>query len=170
LINSRLQGGTYAGNAVACAAAVAVADAFKEERILENVNARYVYGIISELYVPANAILPTRSKELVSSLEALRQNPELSPFIVDVRGQGLMIAVEFASPSYSAHDPILTKNAPANLSSRVAKRCVEKGMLLLTTSAYETVRFIPPLNISKDELAQGTKIFAEAVEEVIHEG
>ena len=33
-------GGTYAGNAVACAAAVAVADAFKEERILENVQAR----------------------------------------------------------------------------------------------------------------------------------
>ena len=35
-------GGTYAGNAVACAAAVAVADAFKEEKILENVQARYV--------------------------------------------------------------------------------------------------------------------------------
>lgn len=34
-------GGTYAGNAVACAAAVAVADAFKEEKILENVQARY---------------------------------------------------------------------------------------------------------------------------------
>ena len=33
-------GGTYAGNAVACAAAVAVADAFKEEKILENVQAR----------------------------------------------------------------------------------------------------------------------------------
>ena len=36
-------GGTYAGNAVACAAAVAVADAFKEEKILENVQARYVH-------------------------------------------------------------------------------------------------------------------------------
>jgi 4-aminobutyrate aminotransferase len=35
-------GGTYAGNAVACAAAVAVADTFREERILENVQARYV--------------------------------------------------------------------------------------------------------------------------------
>lgn len=35
-------GGTYAGNAVSCAAAVAVADAFKEEKILENVQARYV--------------------------------------------------------------------------------------------------------------------------------
>jgi adenosylmethionine-8-amino-7-oxononanoate aminotransferase len=38
----KLQGGTYTGNPVACAAAVAVVDAFKEERILENVNARCV--------------------------------------------------------------------------------------------------------------------------------
>ena len=37
-----LQGGTYAGNAVSCAAAIAVADAFKEESILANVQARYV--------------------------------------------------------------------------------------------------------------------------------
>jgi 4-aminobutyrate aminotransferase len=34
-------GGTYAGNAVSCAAAVAVADVMKEEKILENVNERY---------------------------------------------------------------------------------------------------------------------------------
>ncbi len=40
---SCIQGGTYAGNAVACAAAVAVADVLKEEKILENVNARLVY-------------------------------------------------------------------------------------------------------------------------------
>ena len=33
-------GGTYAGNAVACAAAVATADAIKEEKVLENVEAR----------------------------------------------------------------------------------------------------------------------------------
>lgn len=36
-------GGTYAGNPVSCAAAVASADAMKEEKILENVNARYVH-------------------------------------------------------------------------------------------------------------------------------
>lgn len=40
-------GGTYAGNAVACAAAVAVADAFKEENILANVQARYVSHILT---------------------------------------------------------------------------------------------------------------------------
>lgn len=34
------QGGTYAGNPVSCAAAVAVAETIKEENVLENVNAR----------------------------------------------------------------------------------------------------------------------------------
>jgi len=36
-------GGTYAGNAVACAAAVAVNDVMKKENILANVHARYVF-------------------------------------------------------------------------------------------------------------------------------
>ena len=36
-----IKGGTYAGNAVSCAAAVAVADVFREENILANVQARY---------------------------------------------------------------------------------------------------------------------------------
>jgi 4-aminobutyrate aminotransferase-like enzyme len=39
-IHSYLQGGTYAGNAVSCAAAIAVADVIKSENILDNVNAR----------------------------------------------------------------------------------------------------------------------------------
>jgi 4-aminobutyrate aminotransferase len=81
-----------------------------------------------------------------------------------------MVAVEFVSPSHSVHDPAVSKAAPAGLASRVAKRCLEKGMLLLTTSAYETVRFIPALNISQEELAKGFAIFEEAVEEVVREG
>jgi 4-aminobutyrate aminotransferase len=43
-------------------------------------------------------------------------------------------------------------------------------MLILTTSVYEVVRFIPPLNISATDLKKGAEIFREAVEEVIREG
>ena len=82
-----------------------------------------------------------------------------------------MIGVEFASPSLiSAYDPTTLAGAPKSLASRVAKRCLEKGMLILTTSIYEVVRFIPPLNVSAEELAIGIKIFTEAVEEVVKEG
>ncbi|KAH9032203.1 acetylornithine aminotransferase [Lactarius hengduanensis] len=143
-------GGTYAGNAVSCAAAVAVVDAFQEERILENVNAR--------------------SAELFEALWALKADPTVGPHILDVRGQGLMVAVEFASPAHSQFDPAVQKKTPPSMSTRVSKRCLEKGLLLLTTSIYETVRFIPALNISPEDLGKGIGIFKEAVEEVIHEG
>jgi len=39
-------GGTYAGNAVACAAGVAVQDVFKEEKVLDNVAARYALSFV----------------------------------------------------------------------------------------------------------------------------
>lgn len=90
--------------------------------------------------------------------------------VVDIRGQGLMVAVEFASPLYSPTDPALVPSAPKNLASRVAKRCMEKGLLILTTSLYEVIRFIPPLNISQGDLQKGCRIFAESVKEVVREG
>lgn len=42
MAHSISQGGTYAGNPVSCAAAVAVAEVFEEEKVLDNVNARYM--------------------------------------------------------------------------------------------------------------------------------
>ena len=112
-----------------------------------------------------------RSNELIASLNKLRSREDLGPYILDVRGLGLMIAVEFASPSpVSIYDPNTLTGAPKNLASRVAKRCVEKGMLILTTSVYEVVRFIPPLNISAEDMAIGIEIFTRAVEEVVKEG
>lgn len=142
-------GGTYAGNAVACAAGVACAEVMQEEKILANVNAR--------------------SKELFDHLHQLKQS-DVGKHILEVRGQGLMVAVEFASPTSSHRDSAHAPNAPKSLASRVAKRCIEKGMYILTTSVYEVIRFIPPLNISQEDLAKGCKIFAEALEEVVREG
>ena len=82
-----------------------------------------------------------------------------------------MVAVEFASPTgTSAHDSLRNPKVPAKLASRVSKRCQEKGMFILTTSAYEVVRFIPALNITADDLKKGCDIFVEAVEAVVMEG
>ncbi|THU84084.1 hypothetical protein K435DRAFT_822814 [Dendrothele bispora CBS 962.96] len=147
-------GGTYAGNAVSCAAACAVIDAMEEERVLENVK--------------------ERSKHLLTSLHALKSDPALAPYILDVRGRGLMVAVEFASPP-QGWDPVYQsqnqrdtgKQIPKGLASRVAKRCIEKGMLLLTTSVYEVVRFIPALNIGQGEMESGVRVFEESLREVV---
>lgn len=109
-----------------------------------------------------------RSKELFDFLNQLQSKQ--AHHIVDVRGRGLMVAVEFSSPAYSTNDFVLDRLAPKNLSSRVTKRCIEKGMLLLTTSVYEVIRFIPPLNISQADMKKGCDIFAEALDEIVKEG
>jgi 4-aminobutyrate aminotransferase len=114
-------------------------------------------------------LLVLRSAELFQALKALKADSTVGQHILDVRGLGLMVAVEFASPTHSSFDPAVKKDTTANLASKISKRCLEKGMLLLTTSVYETIRFIPPLNISSKDLARGIDIFVEAVEEVVHE-
>ncbi|OBZ70836.1 hypothetical protein A0H81_09059 [Grifola frondosa] len=101
-------GGTYAGNAVACAAAVAAADAMKEENILANVNAR--------------------SEELFASLNALRSNPKIAPTILDVRGKGLMVGVEFASPTGTGpYDPFANPAVPAKLATALRRSASRKA-------------------------------------------
>jgi 4-aminobutyrate aminotransferase len=80
-----------------------------------------------------------------------------------------MIATEFASPSHSTFDPAVKEGTPTNLAAKLSKRCLEKGMLLLTASVYETVRFMPPLNVSQEDLAKGIDIFTGAVKEVVKE-
>ncbi|KAI5248869.1 4-aminobutyrate aminotransferase [Aureobasidium subglaciale] len=123
-------GGTYAGNAVSCAAGVAVAKAFKEEKILDNVNAR--------------------GAELKDALLAAKK--ETGELIFDVRGLGLMLALECAPGKGYA--------------SKIQAKCMEKDMLVLTTSIYDTLRFIPPLNITKEDMAKGIKIITDAIKEV----
>jgi 4-aminobutyrate aminotransferase len=81
-----------------------------------------------------------------------------------------MVAVEFASPSRFLNDAVAKSSAPKSFASRVAKRCGEKGMLILPTSVYEVIRFIPPLNITEADLKMGCEIFKEAVEEIVKEG
>lgn len=145
---------------------MAVAEAFEEEKVLDNVGARYMFS-------PAcvhSADVSFRSRELLASLNSLRNDPAVRSTIVDVRGTGLMVAVEFASPAYPSGDPALDLSAPKGLASRVARRCMDKGLLILTTSIYEVIRFIPPLNISQADLEKGCEIFAAAVREVVLEG
>lgn len=144
--NPGSMGGTYGGNAVACAAGVACAEVMQEEKVLENVAAR--------------------SKQLLDALNALKNSPKTGHLIKDVRGLGLMIGLEFNSPAFPTLTP---KDVPAGISSKVQAKCLQNDMLTLTTSIYETIRFIPPLTISEEEMKQGCEIFTKAVEDVANE-
>jgi 4-aminobutyrate aminotransferase len=100
-----------------------------------------------------------RSQELFSALRHMQKDRKLQ--ISDVRGQGLMVAVEFGKDSH------MDKPALKGVALKISKQCAERGLLILSTSVFEVIRFIPPLNISKQELSQGIKIFEEVAGDVL---
>ncbi|MBP7961557.1 MAG: aminotransferase class III-fold pyridoxal phosphate-dependent enzyme [Caldilineaceae bacterium] len=74
--------------------------------------------------------------------------------IADVRGAGLMVGVEFAD------------DVAYGTVGKISKACLDQDMLLLTTSIYETIRFIPPLTVSAEEIEAGLRIFERALAQV----
>jgi 4-aminobutyrate aminotransferase len=50
------------------------------------------------------------------------------------------------------------------------KKCIEKAKFILLTSAFEVIKLIPPLNISKQDSEKGCAIFLDAVKDVVKEG
>ena len=125
-------GGTYGGNAVACAAAVATIDVIREEGLLENARAR--------------------GEQLMAALRQLQAPYSL---IGDVRGLGLMIGVEFTYPD----------GTPAtDVAKAVTQGCFERGLLLLTCGPWgNTVRWIPPLIVTEEEVGEAVEIFEQVL-------
>jgi 4-aminobutyrate aminotransferase len=128
-------GGTYGGNAVACAAAVATARVIKEEGLLENAT--------------------RMGRRLTEQLEEMQEE---FPVIGDLRGLGLMIATEFTSED----------GTPATEAAKaVVKACLERGLMLLTCGPWNnTVRWIPPLIVSADQVDEAVGVFRDALSEV----
>ena len=79
--------------------------------------------------------------------------------IGDVRGLGLMIGVEFARPDGSL--------APdAKMRDQVMQKCFEKGLLLLSCGE-STLRFCPPLIVTREEVDVAIEIFAAAIKDLV---
>jgi 4-aminobutyrate aminotransferase len=126
-------GTTYGGNPISCAAALAVLEVIREENLLENARAQGAY-----------------------MLEALRQLQAESPIVGDVRGVGLMIAVEFVRPGSREPNPEAVR--------RVLQRALEDGLLLYPCGHWtQTIRLIPPLTINREQVEEGLEIFRRAV-------
>lgn len=59
-----------------------------------------------------------------------------------------------------------TKEPDPELTAKVARRCHERGLLVLTTGTYGNVlRFLPPLVIPEDLLTEGLDVLDEAFSE-----
>jgi len=143
-------GGTYGGNAVACAAATAVIKAFRDEKILDNVAAR--------------------SKQIFDFLHNLKNSgTKAGNLIENVRGRGLMVGVQFANTALqrgSANSAAMHAQSQSQIAPKVVQECVQRDMLLLSTSVFDVLRFIPPLTISEEEMTQACEIFKESLEAV----
>ncbi|WWD17970.1 4-aminobutyrate transaminase [Kwoniella shandongensis] len=145
-------GGTYAGNAVACAAGVAAQDVYASGEIEANVAAR--------------------SEQLYATLNKLATSSKTKHLIADVRGLGLMSAIEFRNPADSLTQEGLPEGTsiPKSIGKRVQEHCLDNDLLVLTTSCFDTIRFIPALVCTEEQMTRAMGIFTEAVEKVALEG
>ncbi len=129
-------GGTYGGNAVAAAAAVATIKAIKEEKMLDN--------------------CLSRGKQLMEGLKKLQKS---YPVMMDIRGLGLMIGAEFRSAD----------NKPDKASAKaVTHACLEHGLMLLTCGAWDnTIRFMPPLVVTEEQVNEALSILELSLKESV---
>jgi 4-aminobutyrate aminotransferase len=91
-------------------------------------------------------------------MDQLRGVQEDFPAIGDLRGLGLMIATEFTAEDGSP----ATEAAKA-----VAQRCLDLGLMLLTCGPWNnTVRWIPPLIVTADQIDEAVGVFRTALADV----
>ncbi|WP_312257349.1 4-aminobutyrate--2-oxoglutarate transaminase [Stutzerimonas nitrititolerans] len=130
-------GGTYAGNPLSCAAALAVLEIFEEERLLDRCQ-----------HVAA---------KLTAGLEAIQAR---HPRIAEVRGLGAMVAIELFE------DAEHTRPA-AELTAQVVARARDKGLILLSCGTYYNVlRVLVPLTVEDEVLERGLAIIEACFDEL----
>jgi 4-aminobutyrate aminotransferase len=127
-------GGTYGGNPMGCAAALATIDVLTRPGFLANVDAR--------------------GRQLRAGL---RDVAATHPVVADVRGPGLMVAMELRDPDTGAPDAART--------AAVIAHCREHSKVLLMNAGTwaNTIRFMPPLVVDEAEVALAVDAVRAAV-------
>ena len=130
-------GGTYGGNPVSCAAALAAIETMQEWDL--NARALRIEEIVTAKLTP-----------LVEELD----------IVGDFRGRGAMLALEFVADSISkAPHPTAAKD--------VAAYCWDRGVLILTCGTYgNVVRLLPPLAMPDELLEQAMDILVAGIRDV----
>jgi 4-aminobutyrate aminotransferase/(S)-3-amino-2-methylpropionate transaminase len=128
-------GGTYVGNPVAQAAAVAVLDVIEDEGLVER----------------ASALGETLRERMVRWQDRF-------PAIGDVRGLGAMLAIELVEDRE-------TKRPAPGLATAVAEAALARGLLLLKAGIYSNcIRVLCPLVLSDSELDEALDVWEQALE------
>lgn len=131
-------GGTYVGNPVALAAALAVLDVIEEEGLVER----------------AAAIGEAMRARMLGWQERFAA-------IGDVRGLGAMLAIEFVSDR-------TTKAPAGDVASAVIEEAAQRGLLLLKAGLYSNcIRVLCPLVITDSELDEALAVWEESLAAVL---
>ena len=124
-------GGTYGGNVVSCAAAVATLDVIEDEGLVANAR--------------------ERGAQFLAGLR--RAGGASTARSATSRGLGLMVAIEFVKPGVGdgrTPDPDLTK--------RIQAEALARKLIVLTAGTYvNVIRIIPPLVTTADEVDDGAR-------------
>jgi 4-aminobutyrate aminotransferase/(S)-3-amino-2-methylpropionate transaminase len=130
-------GGTYSGNPVACAAALAVLDIYEREDLAE------------------------RSRQIGRiAMARFAEFQKQYPIIGDVRGQGGMLAMEIVKDRE-------TKEPDAQAVSDILAAAHQRGLLLINAGMYgNVVRILVPLNVTDEQLKRGLDILEDTLASV----
>lgn len=125
-------GGTYGGNAVGTAAAYETLRVIREEGLVENAAAM--------------------GQVLMDGLRSIQAD---HPVIGEVRGLGLMVAVEFVTPDGGPNSAAV---------SHVIQRALEERVLLINCGTFDqAIRIVPPLVVDRDQINAFLEVFRRAV-------
>jgi 4-aminobutyrate aminotransferase len=126
---------TFGGNLLACAAAMAGLDVLQKQRLADNA-------------ARLGKIALRRLQEMAGSYE----------LIGDVRGKGLVLAVEFVKDRETKKPAVEERN-------KVVQAALNRGVLVFR-GGQSAIRLAPPLIISQRELELGLDLFEQGLKEV----
>ena len=130
-------GGTYGGNPVACAAALAVIEVIKEEGLLDRANAM--------------------GERIKSKLHQFAKRNDLMP-IAAIRGPGAMIGFEIVKHRGSFEPD-------ADATKRLTQAALEHGLIVLSCGVYgNVIRILVPLTATDAILDEGMRILENAMQ------
>ena len=95
--------------------------------------------------------ISVRAKKIWNRLDDLYA--EYTDQILDVRGKGMIVGVEFKS---------------AELANKISKNAFKSGLIIESCGAEDNIlKFLPPLNIDIEQLNHGLNIFEKSIQEVL---
>ncbi len=139
LMGAKSHGSTYGGNPLACAAALSVLQVIEADQLAERAKQH-------ERHI----------RQEVSSWN--------SPWIQEIRGMGLMLGFGLSSSTFIEKLSLSSSMTPALY---LVLQLTERGLLTVPAGA-DTVRWLPPLNVTDEEVDKALNIFKDTLDSLEH--